>query len=333
MAGKSWENVELTRENRETVRAVAPVIVSASRRTDIPALYGGWLLSRLRAGYCAWTNPFNRTRPSYVSFARTRAFVFWTKNPRPIFSVLDDLDKRAIGYYFQFTLNDYEREKIEPGVPPLDQRIGAFRELGQRLGVQRVVWRFDPLILSNSVGIDTLLARIANIGNQLVGSTNKLVFSFGDIDSYARVKRNLGEEWREFTSHEMLDFAQRLALLNRDWGFELATCAEEIDLAAHGVAHNRCIDPDLLKLLYPGDRELCAFLDGQNAGQQPLFEKLSHSPVLKDRGQRNACLCAPSKDIGSYNTCAHLCRYCYANASESSVRSTCASLSGGESLA
>ncbi len=136
MAFKGWEKVAIRTAQGEAVEAVAPVIVSASRRTDIPAFYAEWLVERLRAGYVRWVNPFSGM-PQFVSFARTRAVVFWTKNPRPMLPHLAELDRRGIGYYFQFTLNDYDAEELEPGVPPLAERIEIFAGLSRRVGKEK----------------------------------------------------------------------------------------------------------------------------------------------------------------------------------------------------
>ena len=109
-------------QSGQTIEALAPVIISASRSTDIPAFYAKWFINRLRAGYCVWYNPFNQ-KPTYVSFANCKVVVFWTKNPKPLIPYLHELDERGIHYYFQFTVNDYEAEGFEPNVRPLTERI------------------------------------------------------------------------------------------------------------------------------------------------------------------------------------------------------------------
>ena len=126
MAARSWDRVEIRADDAGLIQAAAPVIVSASRRTDIPAFYAEWFVRRLRAGYVRWVNPFSG-QAQYVSFARTRAVVFGSKNPQPLLPHLAELDRRGIGYYVQFTLNDYEAEGLEPGLPPLATRLATFR--------------------------------------------------------------------------------------------------------------------------------------------------------------------------------------------------------------
>ena len=110
----SWNKIQIKKSNGETGEAQAPVIISASRSTDIPAFYSDWFFQRLKEGYVRWKNPFNGF-PLYVSFEKTQLFVFWSKNPKPMLKHLDILDKKGYNYYFQFTLNDYDEEKLEIG--------------------------------------------------------------------------------------------------------------------------------------------------------------------------------------------------------------------------
>ena len=292
------------------------MIVSASRATDVPKFYSEWLLARLREGFCSWTNPFNR-QVYTVSFEKTRLIVFWSKDPKPLLARLDELEDLGFRqYYFQFTLNDYVREGLEPNVPSVEDRIETFRALAKRIGKERVIWRYDPLLLSPSITIDALLERIAAIGCALKGHTEKLVFSFADIASYRKVMRNLaGTGCREFTHDEKIEFVTRLRDLNRELGLTLATCAEDIDLAAFGVRHNKCVDDDLMVRLFYDDDALMEFL----GAEYDLIDGWKIAKSKKDKGQRAACGCVVSKDIGMYNTCPHLCRYCYANANDESV--------------
>lgn len=281
-----------------------PTILSASRATDVPAFYADWFMNRVRAGFFQWTNPFRPTQVQTVSTAKVRVIVFWTKNPAGILRHLDELDRRGFHYYFQFTLNDYEAEGIEPRVPRLADRIESFRRLADRLGPARVVWRMDPLLLTDRLGVAALLGKADNLMARLAPHARKLVFSFADIERYPTVKRNLvrrGIAAREFACGEMEAFARGLADLNRTHGLELATCAEDVDLSAFGIAHNRCVDGALMARLWPDDGALMEFLGSRAA--------------RKDKGQRKACGCIASKDVGRYRTCPHLCAYCYANGS------------------
>ncbi|TNJ39325.1 DUF1848 domain-containing protein [Chlorobaculum thiosulfatiphilum] len=309
MAFRGWEKLPIRIESGETVEAIAPVIVSASRATDIPAFHAEWFMARLRAGYAPWRNPFNAWQTQYVSFRKTRAVVFWSKNPAPLLPHLPAIDALGINYYFQFTLNDYDADALEPGVPPLVARVETFRRLADRIGPERVVWRFDPLVLTERLTAEALLRRIERLAEALRGCTRKLVISFADIERYRAVQRRLSRHSagaREFTPEEMASFAVRLVERNERWGFELASCAEE--MALDGIAPNRCIDDRLLARCFGDDAELMDFL-----GVDPLFPgEASSRAALKDRGQRRACGCIVSKDIGEYGTCGHGCLYCYA---------------------
>ena len=203
---KKQEDRFVVLDNGEMAKATFPIVVSASRSTDIPAFYADWFFHRLEQGYSAWTNPFNGVK-SYVGYADTKFIVFWSKNPRPLLNYLDELKKRGIGCYIQYTLNDYEEEGLERGVRPLAERIETFKLLVERLGKGAVVWRFDPLILTDKIDMDKLLRKIENIGDQLRDYTEKLVFSFADIESYKKVKNNLQRShinYSEWTHPQMI---------------------------------------------------------------------------------------------------------------------------------
>lgn len=340
---KSTDKIKITLDSGVSAEAQAPVIVSASRSTDIPAFYADWFFERLKRGYSAWTNPFNGVT-SYVSYSRMRFIVFWSKNPKPLLEHLDYLAERNIGCYIQYTLNDYEVESLEKGVPPLSQRIETFKMLVDKLGKGRVIWRFDPMILTDIISIGDLLEKVKNIGDELKDYTEKLVFSFADIASYRKVKSNLeknGVNYIEWDEVSMNEFASKLSEMNRKrgWNFELATCGEKIDIEQYGIEHNRCVDDDLMIRFAYQDKDLMDFLKVNIRRVQPsapsMFEEFDDTPIIpadaimltpdiyavkqknnRDKGQRQFCGCIVSKDIGQYNTCPHLCEYCYANTSK-----------------
>jgi DNA repair photolyase len=248
--------------------------------------------------------------------------VFWTKNAEPMMKYLSELDKRGINYYFTYTLNDYEKEKLEPKVPPLQQRIDAFKRLSNTIGKGRAVWRFDPLILTNTITVDTLLDKIYGIGKQIHTHTEKLVISFIDINLYKKVRQNLVaagfRDCKEFTIEDMKEIAKGLQEMNKEWNIEIATCAEATDLSEYGINHNKCIDDELMIRQFSHDKELMDFLGyvPPQEGLLPFIEaKGKGTKVLKDLGQRKDCGCIPSKDIGQYDTCINGCIYCYANTS------------------
>lgn len=331
------DKIQITTDNGARVEAQAPVIISASRSTDIPAFYAKWFVNRLKKGYIVWYSPFNQ-QPIYVSFNNCKAIVFWTKNPKPLIPHLKELDARGINYYFQYTLNNYEKEEFEPNILSLTTRIETFKTLSSLIGKEKVIWRFDPLILINEITPRELLTRIWRIGKELKGYTDKLVFSFIDIKAYRKVQNNLVKETKLFTK-ENLDIAEptqeqiteiveglvkiRDAWKKEGWNISMATCAEEVDLDKYGIEHNRCIDGELMKQIFSQDKDLVYYLNYGKLPENTLFNEestVSLKPVnMKDKGQRKACGCMVSKDIGMYNTCPYFCVYCYANTSRKVV--------------
>lgn len=259
---KKQEDRTIILDNGESTKATFPVVISASRSTDIPAFYADWFFERLKKGYSAWTNPFNGKK-SYVAYEDTRFIVFWSKNPRPLLNHIDYLKEKGIGCYIQYTLNDYENERLERGVPKLKERIDTFKQLVDKLGKGAVVWRFDPLILTDKIDMDKLLRKIEYIGDQLRGYTEKLVFSFADIMSYRKVKANLERNhinYIDWTEEQMIEFAEKLVHLNKvkGWDYVLATCGESVDL--DGVEHNHCVDDRLIVRFGYESKELLDFL-------------------------------------------------------------------------
>ncbi len=319
----TWAKEEIEQKDGTKLAAQMPVIVSASRSTDVPAFYADWFMERLKEGYIKWFNPFNGV-PLYVGFKKMRCIVFWSKNPASMIPHLDELDKICPNYYFQFTLNDYDAEGIEPSVPPLADRIETFRRLSERVGRDRVIWRFDPLILTDKLAVKDILEKVERLGDKIATYTSRLVFSFIDIESYAKVGKNLergGIAAREFSPDEMSEVAQRIGELVKGWGIAAGTCGEIADLDRYGIEHNRCVDDRLMVKCFSHDVELMKFLgydpqgelfDLRSAEEKASAEQNRYAK-LKDKGQRLACGCIMSKDIGEYNTCPHLCHYCYAN--------------------
>ncbi len=252
---------------------------------------------------------------------------------------MHELDEKGVHYYFQFTLNDYVAEGFVPKVPNVEQRVEAFRQLSEMIGKERVIWRFDPLIVTPQLSTRDLLIKVWNVGNKLKGLTDKLVFSFIDINGYRKVQYNLVKETNQFsketieqselTQQQMNEIADGLAKCRdrwakEGWDVQLATCGEQIDLDRYSIVHNRCVDGELMKQLWPDDKELLYYLC---YGELPSalfgldFSRPALTPEkLKDKGQRKVCGCMISKDIGQYNTCLHQCVYCYANTSKEVVK-------------
>lgn len=220
------------------------------------------------------------------------------------------------------------------------ERIDTFKKLATRLGKEAVIWRFDPMLLTGNLSLDGLLDKVERIGDQLKGYTEKMVFSYADIANYRKVKSNLDKSgicYREWTEGQMVEFAERLSELNKTngWNYALATCGEKVELARYGIAHNRCIDADLIARLAWQDKTLMKYMgvEVKEITSYGLFDdgllppgaiplpgnRYFISQHKKDPGQRLLCGCMASKDIGEYDTCPHLCEYCYANSSKSSA--------------
>ena len=333
----SNEKIYIKNADGAVVEAMAPVILSASRSTDLPAFFSKWFFNRLEKGYCTWINPFNQQK-QYISFSKCKVIVFWTKNPEPIIPHLHILDKLGIHYYFQVTINDYDKEGLEPNLPPIQTRIETFKKLSNLIGPDRIIWRFDPILICSAISPRSILTKVWHIGNQLKGYTRKLVFSFVDIKAYRKVQNNLiketslftkdSVEYGEGTDTQRQEIIEGLCKLrdiweNDGWDLTMATCAESLDLEKYGIQHNRCIDGDLMEKVFGGDKELVYYLRTGELPEPNLFGEVPEIPEthknLKDKGQRKLCGCMISKDIGMYNTCRHFCVYCYANTSKKIV--------------
>ena len=295
------------------ISVLRPKIISVSRATDVPAFHGEWFIHTLRDGKVDWKNPFNG-KVYTVMLDQVKAAVFWSKNPEPFIKYLDEVDQRIPAYYFQFTLNDYELEGLEPGVPPLSERLDTFRRLSERLGPDRVVWRFDPIIFTGEQTPgqpNELLGRIERIGDTLQGFTQRMTFSFARIEEYGKVQRRLkklGISWSVPDREQRRTIVAALPEMTSEWGMSLHACAEEDDWSDLGVQPGRCVDDELL-ISMVDDREFLTFYRWENT--LTGLERTGKPRV--DPGQRKLCGCVVSKDIGEYNTCPHDCFYCYAN--------------------
>ncbi len=264
------------------------MIISASRRTDIPAFYSDWFFNRLKDGFVHSINPFNRKQVGEISLKKedVDCIVFWTKNPAPMLHRLDEL--KDYTYYFQFTLTPYDRE-VEPGLPNKRELIKTFQELSDTIGTDKVVWRYDPIFLSPKYTMEYHKKAFRKLAQYLQGYTDLCVISF--LDMYAKTERNtkpLGiQEWNNSLMEEL---AGELCSIAREYGFSMESCSENIDLDKLGIAHGQCIDKRRIEHLLGGEID-----------------------IAKDPTQRKECGCMQSVDIGQYNTCRHLCAYCYAN--------------------
>lgn len=218
--------------------------------------------------------------------------VFWSKNPKPMLARLDEL--KDYMYYFQFTINPYDKG-LELDVPRKEGIISTFKELSEKIGPKRVTWRYDPILLTESMDMQYHVRYFGEIAKRLEGYTDRCVISF--VDLYKKTQQNLkGTGVRELTIKEMTELASQLYVVAKRYGITIQTCAEEIALDSVGIKHGKCVDSVLIEDL--------------------LGVKMV---VSKDPNQRKECGCVQSIDIGEYNTCAHGCKYCYANFKDSMV--------------
>lgn len=283
------------------------MIVSASRRTDLPAAHAEWLFERFRQGFVLVRNPMNprQVRRVALSPEKVDGIVFWTKNPLPVLHRLDAL--REYAYYFQFTLTGYGRD-VEANLPCVEDRVDAFRRLAERLGPERVLWRYDPILLSRTYSVAWHLENFSRLAKALRGCTDLVTVSF--VDTYARNKRRLEETGAlPVSEKQMRAMAVEIAGVAAQNGMRTAACSEAVDLRDCGVEPARCVDAARLSRI----------------GGVQLREK-------RDPNQRDHCGCAPSVDIGAYNTCPNGCAYCYANYSPALLRANLEQSAAGSPL-
>ena len=267
------------------------MIISASRRTDIPSYYSDWFFRRLEAGVVCTRNPKNPKQVSRISISPdvVDGIVFWTKNPTPMLDKLHLLD--GYPFYFQFTLNVYGKD-LEAGIPSKnDVIIPAFQNLSQQIDPSRIIWRYDPIILTPKYTAEYHVHYFEELAKRLSGHTQKCVISF--VDLY----RHLGKQFTHLGESEIYELAGRFSDIARKYNLMLETCAESVDLSQFGIGHGHCIDGELLERIIG----------------QPLS-------LSKDKNQREECGCMTSIDIGMYDCCLNGCKYCYANHSVTAVQ-------------
>jgi DNA repair photolyase len=310
MTKPSWPKVNITTIEGKRVSALSPLIISASRSTDIPALFGDWLIKQFEQGYTTWKNPFNGT-VQYISLMNTQIIAFWTKNPQPFMPYLDYFINKKIGFFFHYTLNDYEAEGFEPGIPALTKRIETFKILATILGRDKLLWRFDPIIITPTLKATSILQRIENIGSAIAPYSNRCTISF--LTHYKKVVRRLNKKGvfpieRSDTLTQTI--GRKLHDLSTAWNIPIYTCAESADMTAFNIKAGSCIDPQYILDTFDNN-QTNSFIVNQNPNT--LFpSNKTMVQQLKDPGQRPLCNCMLSKDIGTYNTCTLGCMYCYA---------------------
>lgn len=275
------------------------MILSVSRRTDIPNYYSEWFLNRIREGYLYVRNPMNPHQVSKVMLTPEviDCIVFWTKNPEPMLSKLEEL--KAYHYYFQFTLTGYGQD-IEPNIPDKKTSvIPTFQKLSFLIGKEKVIWRYDPILFTDRYTPSYHLQAFEQIAAKLRGYTLKCVISF--VDLYAKNQKAMDALCSySLSEKELKEFAGQIASIAADNDMKVATCAEAMDLSSCGIKHNCCIDKSLIEQIIG-----CGIM------------------ASKDKNQRKECGCIESIEVGTYNTCQSGCKYCYANYSKESVLRNC----------
>ncbi len=273
------------------------MILSASRRTDIPCFYSEWFINRLRSGYVITKNPMNPSQIKRISLSpdELACIVLWTKDPLNMLDKLPYIDELGYRYYFQFTLNPYDKD-VERYLRDKEDIVNTFIRLSRQIGSHRVIWRYDPIILNEAYTSKYHLHSFAEICRQLEGYTKICTISF--VDDYRKLSR-LAREMiiRDISEEKQHYLAANLAHIANGHGIELRACCERVDYTNDGVKPAACIDKELIE-------QICG-------------RRLN---LKKDKNQRSCCGCAESVDIGVYNSCLNGCIYCYANHSEASIK-------------
>ncbi|MDR1687112.1 MAG: DUF1848 domain-containing protein [Clostridiales bacterium] len=260
------------------------MIISASRRTDIPALYGDWFINRLKAGFALVPNPMNPKSVRRVDLTAENVdiIVFWSKNPAPILDKLSIIDDMGYKYYFTFSLTPYGK-KIEPNLPPKTEIIKTFMKLSEKIGKDRVDWRYDPILLGSEITPEIHFENFDKLCAKLSGFTERCIISFADT------YRHLGTAVAEIPQDVINETARGLSEIAKKYNLPLYACSEAADFSGYGINRACCINREKI--------------------EQILGRKIKAG---KDSGQRAGCGCVLSADVGVYSTCTHGCKYCYA---------------------
>ena len=260
------------------------MIISASRRTDIPAFYGDKFMKNLESGFACVKNPFNPNQVSKVSLAKddVDCFVFWTKDAQNFIKHLDKIDSLGYKYYFLFTLTPYGKD-VEVNLRDKKDIIKTFQELSVRIGKEKLIWRYDPIIIGNGIDVAYHIKMFKRMCELLASYTETVIFSF--LLEYKKIGK---QTFRRPNENEIKQIGDEFAKIAKEHNIKIKTCAEEIDFN-NGIERASCIDKELI-------------------------ERIIGRPVKADRdtGQRPKCRCVKSRDIGEYNTCKFGCKYCYA---------------------
>ena len=280
------------------------MIISASRRTDIPKYYSEWLVNRIKEGYVDVRNPMYASQVSRYSLRPeiVDGIVFWTKDPAPMLKRLDAFSEYS--YYFQFSLTPYGKD-IEGNLPNKHELINTFKELSARIGSDRVNWRYDPILLNGKYSIEYQIHAFGKIATELSGYTKKVTISFIDEYNFGGRSVYTSLQTGEIVAEQQNLLAEKISEIARDNGMSVDTCAEKINLQKYGIEHSRCVDSRIFERLN---------------GCKLSRLKTRYEELAKDTAQRKECRCVDSIDIGWPNTCLNGCKYCYATSSEAEIK-------------
>lgn len=262
------------------------MILSVSRRTDIPCYYSEWFMNRLNAGYVLTRNPMNPVQINKIQLSPDiiDCIVFWTKDALKIIPYLTEMNHLGYKYYFQFTLTPYDTI-YEKNLRYKIDIENTFIELSKMIGKEKVLWRYDPIIMNDFLTMDYHKKHFLRLCEKLHAYTESVTISF--VDKYTKLKTNL---IREITDEEMIELSSFIRQTARNYELTAKACCEKMDLAQYGITEASCIDKTVVE-------KICGY---------PIS-------VNQDKNQRTSCGCVESIDIGSYNTCLNGCIYCYAN--------------------
>ncbi|PWW82672.1 hypothetical protein CR164_02685 [Prosthecochloris marina] len=263
-------------------------VISASRRTDIPAFYAEWFMDKIRKGFCKVANPYNPSQVKEVSLCpdEVAAVVFWTRYAKPLRPFLAELDERGFNYYFLYTITGYP-SSYESGLPSSEECIEDFLALGECIGAEKVIWRYDPVILSSRMHMSFHMKNFERLALRLSAGTKKVIVTF--VKKYRHIEEKLEEmEYVPPSSHERQVLEKHFRSLTSDAGMQIQRCGKRDSFA--NVSEGKCVDEKLMRELFGLE--------------------LSSG---KDPGQPEECRCIRSIDIGRYGSCLHRCVYCYAS--------------------
>ena len=265
------------------------MILNVSGRTDVVAFYTPWFIKRYEEGFVDVRNPFYKKLVNRIYFDDVDAIVFCTKNPIPIINYLEKIDKPII---FHVTLTPYKRD-LEPNVPPKGTIINAIKKISKIIGSENTFVRYDPIIINNRYDVNYHIKALDNLCNKLNGYVKHIIVSF--VDDYKNVRNNSKVlNLKELNEKDYKKIGINFSSSAKSNGISVQTCAEDRNLAEYGFKKEDCV---------------------------------SHSLIFRLTGKtgfttwrERSCKCVSMVDIGSYNSCSHFCKYCYANYDESKVK-------------